>query len=125
MRMMIARDYTEYDELEALALVMSALEAKGRIPVRQPASSLPAYFNRDNIEAFYLEQKTCGGWVGNVAFRNIPAGRPDVIGTPEAYPFETQEAAFMAGASIVYEVVTGSRELPFFAGGNQRICAAY
>lgn len=110
---------------DLLALVMSALKAKGRIPSRQPASSLPAYFNRDNIDEIYLEQKPDGGWIGNVAFRNVPAGQPDVVGTPEAYPFETQEAAFMAGAAIVCEIVTGSRELPFFLAGGNLICAAY
>ena len=124
MRMMIARDYTENDGFKALALVMAALKAKGRIPCKKPAS-FPAHLNRDNIEAFYLEQKPCGGWVGNVAFENVPAGQPDVIGTPEAYPFKTQDEAFMAGAAIVCEIVTGSRELPFFQAGGRLICAVY
>lgn len=110
---------------DALVLIMTALKAKGRIPAQQPASFRPAYLNCDNIEAFYFEQKPCGGWVANVAFRNVPVGQPDILGTPEAYPFETQIEAFMAGASIVCDIVTGSRELPFFFAGNQLICAVY
>ena len=109
----------------ALALVIAALDAKGRIPVLQPASSGPAYFHRDNLDEFYVVQKPGGGWVGNVAFKNVPAGQPDVIGTPEASPYATQEEAFMAGAAIICAIVTGSRELPFFFAGDNLICAVY
>ena len=95
-----------------LALVLSALEAKNRIPAHHRTSSLPAYFNRDTICEFYLE-RTPRGWTGNVAFKNVPAGKPDVLGTPQVFPFQTEADAFMAGASIICEIVTGSPKLPF------------
>lgn len=109
---------------DLLALIMSALEAKGRIPKRRPVSSDPSYFNRDNIDEFYLEEKP-GGWVGNIAFKNVPAGFPDVIGTPDATPYETPREAFLHGAAIVCEIVTGSSELPFFEAGDKLICVVY
>jgi hypothetical protein len=108
---------------DLLALVLSALEAKNRIPEYRPTLSLPSHFNRDTICEFYLERKP-GGWVGNVAFKNVPAGTPDVIGTPEAFPFQTEADAFLAGASIICEIVTGSPELPFFLAGDKLICVA-
>lgn len=27
------------------------------------------------------------GWVANIQFKNVPMGKPDCIGTPNAYPF--------------------------------------
>jgi hypothetical protein len=112
------------NEPDLLALVMRALEAKGRIPKRRPTSSAPAYFNRDNIDEFYIEKKA-GGWVGNIAFKNVPPGCPDVMGTPDATPYETPREAFMRGAAILCLIVTGSSELPFFEAGDQLICVAY
>ena len=109
---------------DLLALVMRALEAKGRIPKRRPTSSAPSYFNRDNIHEFYIEKKA-GGWAGNIAFKNVPAGFPDVIGTPDATPYKTPREAFLHGAAIVCAIVTGSSELPFFEAGDKLICVTY
>lgn len=100
--------------------VMTALRATRRFP----CPGLPAYFNRDNVMNLYLEEHP-GGWVANLAFRHVPPGLPNTIGTPDAHPFPSERLAFLAGAGMLCGLVTGSEELPFMVVGNQLIVAAY
>lgn len=102
----------DIDRPYLLAVVMGALEATRRIPKRRPTFNAPSYFNRDNVAAFYLEEKPAG-WVGTISFKNVPPGCPDVIRTPNATPFKTPREAFLKGAAILCTIVTGSSELPF------------
>ncbi len=111
-------------DTDLLQLVLAALVATHRIPAEAPRIGLPDYYHRDNLLDFYLEQKG-GKWVGNSGFQNVPSGEPDVIGTPEARPFNTATEAFLAGASILCDIVTGSPELPFFLAGDKLMCAAW
>ena len=113
----------ESGEIDLVNFVLCALEEKGRIPFKSPELAYPAQFTRDNIADFCVEQRK-GGWVANIVF-DVPKGQPDVIGTPDADPFASFQDAFMAGASILCHVVTGSPELPFFQAGDKLMCAFY
>lgn len=104
-------------------IVMTALEATGRIPHLPPQTGLPAHFSRDNVSGLYLE-KHAGGWVANLAFRHVPPGLPDTLGTPDAQPFPCEQSAFLAGAALLCHVVTGSHELPFTVVGNRLLVCA-
>lgn len=107
-----------------LQLVLDALRAKGRLPCKPPVIDHPTYLRLANMESLYLEQHP-GGWVANIGFRNVPKGMPNTIGTSDAAPLPTREAAFMIGAALVCGIATGSCELPFFVAGDQLICVAH
>ncbi|MBU0781028.1 MAG: hypothetical protein KKC72_13420 [Alphaproteobacteria bacterium] len=106
-----------------LEIVMTALKATGRIPAIAPPTGLPPYFHRDNITDFYLEEHS-GGWVANIAFSCVPPGLNNTIGTPDALPLPTERDAFLMGAMLVCELVTGSHDLPFFLAGHKLIVFA-
>ena len=101
-----------------LEIVMTALKATGRIPAIAPTTGLGPYFHRDNITDFYLE-KHSGRWVANIAFSGVPHGLNNTISTPDAFPLLTERDAFLMGAMLVCELVTGSHGLPFFLAGNK------
>ncbi len=116
--------FSSAKEPSLLAVVLTALEATGRLTSPPPVSDLPAHFNRDNFRHLHIDERP-GGWVANVEFRDIPAGKPDCIGTPERAPFADPRDAFLAGAALVCKIATGSPELPFFVQDGQLICVAY
>jgi hypothetical protein len=108
-----------------LDLVADALRGKGRLPLTPPCTPfLPRYCRSDNLAAFNLK-KFPGGWVANIAFRNVPPGEPGTIGTKERRPFVTQQEAFLTGAEMLCLLVTESREPPFFLHRDTLICAGY
>ena len=110
-------------QLTLLQTVLDALRATGRIPPERPQLDLPDHFHRDNLLDFYLEQSG-DGWAANISFRHIPPGGPDTLGTPDAFPLPEQQA-FLAGAALVCEIVTGSPELPFFLAGDKLIVVSH
>ncbi len=105
-----------------MALILEALSAKGRLACPPPVTSNLPYFTRDNLLELHLD-KRAGGWVANITFRHVPPGLPNCVGTPESRPLPDERSAFLAGAAIVCEIATGSRELPFLVLGEQLICA--
>jgi hypothetical protein len=107
-----------------LDLVLTALQASGRIPPQRPETGLPDHFNRDNLDSLYLEEHP-GGWVANIAFQNVPPWAPDTVGTPDACPFPSKDEALLAGARIVSQIVTGSAELPFLVANGNLIAFGY
>ena len=112
------------EEPSLLELVLSALEATGRLKSQPPAPDLPPHFNRDNLLELHLDERP-DGWVANIEFREVPPGAPNCIGTPDRFPFEDPSEAFLAGAAIVCQIATSSPDLPFFVSGDQLICVAY
>lgn len=94
-------------------IVTSALEAKGRLHL-----GLPGNIERYDVSDLYLEQHP-GGWVANIALRNVPEGKLNTIGTPDAFPYPTKREAFLAGAAILCRLLTGSQELPFIASDDE------
>lgn len=104
-----------------LEIVLTALEAKGRISNVPPAPPTP-HLTRDALLAFTIDEVE-GGYVANVAF-DVPPGHPDTIGTPDAQPLPTQRDAFLAGAMLICEIVSGAPELPFVVWGNRLMVAA-
>ncbi|KRS12680.1 hypothetical protein RIdsm_05390 (plasmid) [Roseovarius indicus] len=95
-----------------LEIVMRALEATGRIPTTQPETGFPDAFTADRVTDFYVEELN-GGWVSTVRFRDIPDGLPNALGSPDIMPYREPRDAFLHGAGILCEIVTGSRALPF------------
>lgn len=108
-------------EPDLLAIVITALKAKGRRIRSKPLPHLPRHFTGGNLLALHVDKRP-GGWVGNVEFRDVPAGAPNCVGTPESQPFADPRDAFLAGAAIVCEIASGSRALPFMVIGDQLVC---
>lgn len=104
-----------------LDIVMDALQAKWRIPDEAPRTDFPSSFTRDALRAFTIEQ-VAGGYVANIEF-DVAPGEPNTIGTPDADPLPTHRHAFIAGAALVCEVVSGSRELPFLVTDDELVVA--
>lgn len=104
-----------------LEIVMSALEATWRIPDEAPRTGFPSGFHRDALRAFTID-RVKGGYVANIEF-DVAPGEPNTIGTPDARPLPTHKDAFLAGAVIVCQIVTGSPELPFFVLGDEIVIA--
>lgn len=105
------------DATSLLEIVMTALQAKSRIPQVAPRTDYPSGIERDALLAFIIEEIN-GGYVANVVFDMAP-GEPNMIRTLDAHPLPTYRDAFLAGAAIVCEIVTGSRKLPFFFAGDK------
>ena len=107
-------------QLTLLGTILQALEVTGRVPDEQPETGFPHWFTADRIKDFYLEQLG-GGWVSTITFRDMP----HCLGSPDAMPYSTPQEAFLHGAGIVCELVTGSRDLPFVIVGNTLVVTAY
>lgn len=105
-----------------LGIIMKALWVAQAVPAERPSTRFPAHLNRDNMEALNIEERP-GGCVANLVFHDTPAGLPDVIGTPEARPLASADEAFLAGAELVCEIVTGSPKLPFVLTQNALVFA--
>ena len=105
-------------------MVMDALRSKYRIPEYTPDHDLPPPFHPSNIESLYLE-KSGAGWVANIGFANVPPGQPNTIGTIDAEPYSNALHAFLHGASVLCQLVTGSPELPFLVNGNELMVVSY
>ncbi|MBR9766686.1 MAG: hypothetical protein GYB53_25010 [Rhodobacteraceae bacterium] len=106
-----------------LDIVMQALEVTGRIPAKQPRTDFPRWFTTDRIEDFYIEPRN-GGWVSTITFRDMPPGMPNCLGSPDEMPYRDRRDAFLHGAGILCEIVTGSRDLPFTVVGDQLVVVA-
>ena len=107
-----------------LDIVMQALDVTGRIPAKQPRTDFPRCFTADRIIGFYLEPRN-GGWVSAITFTDLPPGMPNCLGSPDEMPYEDPRGAFLHGAGILCEIVTGSRDLPFMVMGDQLVLVAY
>ena len=99
-------------------IVTSALEAKGRLPCARTHLGLPGNIECYDVRDLYLEQHP-GGWVANIALQDVPEGKLNTIGTPDASPYPTKREAFLAGAAILCRLLTGSQELPFIASDDE------
>lgn len=110
------------DSPNLLEFVLTALEVTGRLNAAQSAPQHP-YFNRDTIKDFHIDFHG-GGYVANLEF-NVLSGHPNVVGTPDRSPFGTEREAFMAGARLLCQILTGSGELPFIVKGDELIVVAY
>ena len=109
---------------DLLDIIMQALGVTGRIPDEQPETAFPGCFTADRITGFYLEPRN-GGWVSTITFSDVPPGMPNCLGSPDEMPYEDPRGAFLHGAGILCEIVTGSRDLPFMVVGGQLVMVAY
>ncbi|OWU66347.1 hypothetical protein, partial [Phaeobacter sp. 22II1-1F12B] len=60
-----------------------------------------------------------------ITFTDLPPGMPNCLGSPDEMPYEDPRGAFLHGAGILCEIVTGSRDLPFMVMGDQLVLVAY
>ena len=118
--------YTEKpgDDFGVMNFVLRALYATGRLTGPQPEASDPPYATRNNLLGLYIDERP-NGWVANITFKHVPPGMPNCVGTPERTPFPDRRTAFLAGAALVCEIATGSRELPFLIVGDRLVYTAY
>ncbi|MEP2985978.1 MAG: hypothetical protein ABJN39_12285 [Sulfitobacter sp.] len=117
-------DFNRSSELTMLDCILDALKATNRTIRSEPHPFPPPHFTADNL-ADFRTKKVPGGWVADIYFRVVPRGEPDAIGTPDAHPFETEQDAFIAGASRLCVLLTGSSELPFSIVGDKLVVVAY
>lgn len=107
-----------------LAVVVTALQAKDRLPCPRPVLGLPHDLDCHDVADLLLEQRP-GGWVANIAFADVPPGRPNTLGTPDATPFPSRRQAFLAGAALLCRILTGSEELPFIVAGDRLMVVGF
>ena len=105
-----------------LELILSALQEKGRVPEETPDVGLGHYHVRENLDHLTLE-KVPGGWVCNIIFRRLVGTEIDCITSSMHQPFPSAAEAFLFGASIACEIVTGSAALPFEVVGSKLVMA--
>jgi len=107
-----------------LDLILSALHEKGRVPEETPDVGLGHYYVRENLDNLTLE-KVPGGWVCNIIFRQLVGTEIDCRTSSMHQPFPSATEAFLFGASIACEIVTGSSALPFKVVGSKVVMAGY
>lgn len=90
---------------EILAQFIQSLKDSGDLPPAYTPSSHPfGYMNASNILALVVLQRN-GGWVGDVVFKDVPKGLPEVTGTPESRPFASRQEALCAALARVYQLL--------------------
>jgi len=65
----------------------------------------------DNLAAFII-RRNGPGWTADVVFDGVPQGIPDVVGTPEAAPLPSRDAALVAGRLILTMILAASHLEP-------------
>jgi len=75
--------------------------------VMQPTSiigqSLMGRIGYDNLDALII-RRSSGGWHADVILKGMPVGVSNVMGTPEAHPLPSREAALEAGTGILRQL---------------------
>lgn len=81
------------------------LEDRDMLPPPYTPSGHPlGYMNAGNMLAMVILRRN-GGWVGDIVFKNVPKGFPEVTGTPDSKPFANEQDALFAAQSIVYQLL--------------------
>lgn len=75
----------------------------------EAALGLAANLKVKNLESLVLHMDRNGLWTADLLFQNIPAGSPDIIGTPTANPLRTKKDAWNAALGIVAQVYHDER----------------
>ena len=102
-----------------LGFVMATLAMSGRLGT--PSPTRHPFFDTYRLVELHVVPHN-GGYVANLEF-DVPVGQPNILGTPDRSPYPTADEAFLAGARIVCEALTGSRDLPFLHTGDHVIMA--
>lgn len=92
--------------------------AKAGIAPR-PDSDPGSAHHSANLAAFII-RRNGPGWTADVVFDRVPQGMPDVVGTPEAAPLPSRDAALAAGRLILTMVLSASHLEP-----EQQPCAMH
>lgn len=107
-----------------LDIILKALEVRDRVPEEAPNLGLGAHYVRENLRHLTLEQMA-GGWVANIIFKPSADPQKDCMTVHTGTPIASAIDAFLLGASVVCELVSGSDELPFSLIGNKLMMARY
>ncbi len=100
--------YTRTEIAEGEAKIKTVLSAfkdnglTGQPPFGARMDDNWQYLGPHNYQAFIVTARN-GGWVADLLLRTVPQGLPDIMGTPEGFPYPTYEQAFEAGLRIVAE----------------------
>lgn len=103
-----------------LDIVKTALEAKGRLPSESTQHSSKDEQEHSDVDGFYLIKQS-DGWRPCFTLR----GGACPITTGDAASFPDKKQAFIAGAMVLCELLTGSTDLPFFVVGDQLRIGGY
>ena len=79
--------------------------------VPRPDSNPGCTHHPDNLAAFII-RRNGPGWTADVVFDRVPQGMPDVVGTPEAAPLPSRDAALIAGRLILTMILVASHLEP-------------
>lgn len=104
-------------ELTLLDCILDVQKDANRAIYTAPLHFSPTPFSAENLADFSPKQLS-GGWVADIYFRDIPAGAPEWIGAPEALPYVRGQEAFLAGARLLWSLLSVSSEVPFMLIGN-------
>ena len=98
-------------ELLPLAAVRKAEMDGGHATASNPLSQgLMRHLRPDNVTGVHIHVNEHGGWYADLLLTNVPAGLPDVIGTPSSSPLTTRDAAIDAGITLLALVLALAEE---------------
>jgi len=72
-----------------------------------PDSEPGCVYHPDNLAAFIIRRNGIG-WTADLVLNRVPPGMPDVVGTPEAVPLPSRDAALAAGRLILTKILAAS-----------------
>jgi hypothetical protein len=104
-------------ELTLLDCILDAQKAANHAIYTAPLSFPPMHFNAQNLADFRPKHHS-GGWVADIYFRDVPAGAPELIGVPDALPYERDQDTLLTGPRLLCCLLTVSPEVPFMLIGD-------
>jgi len=67
------------------------------------------YLTLKNAEAIFISEGQLGGWIADIAFKSVPLGVVDMIGTPVSSPHKTRAEAEQAAIIILAALIAKER----------------
>lgn len=63
------------------------------------------HLRRDRVKAAYIQRGKFGGYIGDIAFRDMPVGFPDMMGTAISNPVKSEDDARQTVISLLALVI--------------------
>lgn len=63
--------------------------------------SMAPHLKMERLDGLHIYPGPAGGWHADISFRDLPAGIPNVIGTPKALPCRTRDEAVEAAHAML------------------------
>jgi hypothetical protein len=70
------------------------------------------YLHVNRLTGVHVYQGERGGWYFDLSFKDLPAGVPNIIGQPVAFPLETREQAIDGAVSMIAVLINRKDEAP-------------